>query len=200
MTPDDLPAIIPIFPLPGILLLPGGQLPLHIFEPRYVAMTEDALAGNRLIGMIQPDAEGIALQAIGCVGHITQSRETGDGRYIILLEGIARFRVRHELPPIRGYRKIEADWIEEPTTPVVLDRGRLMPALKRYLSSCCPDSDWQAIAASRDEKLATCLAMICPLSPTEQQALLEADCGQQRADMLTNLIEIASHGPCGTTH
>jgi Lon protease-like protein len=101
------------------------------------------------------------------------------------------------LPPIRGYRKIEADWIEEPTTPVVLNRKRLMPALKRYLSSCCPDSDWQAIAASQDEKLAVCLAMICPLSPTEQQALLEAACGQSRADMLTNLIEIASHGPCG---
>ncbi len=197
----SLPTTIPIFPLPGALLLPGGQLPLHIFEPRYIAMTEDALAGNKIIGMIQPREQSNTnentLQTIGCAGTIASAQATGDGRYIILLQGLRRFRVNHELAPMRGYRQIEADWIEEPEQPVHLDRERLMPALRRYLSTCCPDSDWAAVSASSDDRLAICLAMICPLSPAEQQALLAAECGQSRADMLTSLIEMASHGPCG---
>lgn len=199
MTAEPRPHTLPIFPLRNALLLPGGQLPLNIFEPRYVAMVEDALAGGKMIGMIQPQGEN-ALSPIGCAGRISRAESTGDGRYLIMLDGTQRFRIAHELPPLRGYRRVEAAWIEEPSVPVVLDRARLMPALKRYLSHCCPQNDWQAILESSDAKLATVLAMICPLDEPEQQALLEAKCGQSRADMLTNLIEIASHGPCGCAH
>lgn len=191
-----LPQSIPVFPLAGALLLPGGLLPLNIFEPRYVAMVEDAMKGNRLIGMIQPKPQGMScgtpyLQDMGCAGEILKCDATDDGRYLILLSGRSRFKVADEMTPLRGYRRVRAEWVGELEVPFSLDRKRLMPALKHYLGSRGVDCDWSAAANCPDDKLLTTLAMICPFSPPEQQALLEAPDMAVRSEMLTTLLEIA---------
>lgn len=193
---SDRPGSLPVFPLGGALLLPGGCLPLNIFEPRYVAMIEDALASNKLIGMIQPKAElmpcGTPLvEAIGCAGEITACEQTPDGRYLILLSGRGRFKVRDEMGSLRGYRRMQVDWLQEPETPFTLDRKRLLPALKHYLGARGLNCDWSAAAECPDEKLVTSLAMICPFTPVEQQALLEAPDMAARCELLTTLLEIA---------
>lgn len=192
----DLPRNIPIFPLRGALLLPGGVLPLNIFEPRYVAMVEDAMNGSRIIGMIQPTAQTLpcgtpCIHTMGCGGEITECARTPDGRYLILLSGRCRFRVTDEMAPLRGYRRITADWLADPETPFALDRKRLMPALRNFLEDRGVKCDWSAANTCPDDKLLTTLAMICPFTPPEQQALLEAPDNTARSELLTALLEIA---------
>jgi hypothetical protein len=197
---EDLPQTLPIFPLSGVLLLPRGKLPLNIFEPRYLSMTEDAIKSDRLIGMVQPMEEGSAgdqppVFPIGCAGRITQFAETEDGRYLITLTGLCRFRIERELPLFCGYRRVVPDFSEfagdfEPES-TRLDRARLLSALKVYLKLQQLSADWESIEGAPDERLITSLAMICPFSCREKQALLETSCLAERARVLTALLEMA---------
>ena len=206
---DELPPSLPIFPLTGALLLPRGVLPLNIFEPRYLAMVDDALSGNRLIGMVQPTdaAAGHSPQGdppiyrTGCAGRITSFDETEDGRYLITLTGLCRFRVTGESASNGGFRRADVDWSafagDYEQSPVALDRRRLTAALRAYFSQHEISADWEAIEETTDERLVTSLSMICPFDPTEKQALLEAPTMDERADMMISLVEMAIHSPNG---
>ncbi len=212
----DLPETIPIFPLAGVLLLPRGTLPLNIFEPRYLNMTQDALkTDHRVIGMIQPtgadDAEsarapgktGPALYDIGCAGRIVAFSETRDGRYGITLAGIVRFRIAEEVDMRDGYRRVRPDYskfrddMNDQYPKGEVDRDRLFAALGSYFKSHNIDPNWQAIQAMGDRMLVTSLAMGCPFNPSEKQALLEAPALPVRADILTTLLEMAAPTPEG---
>ena len=198
---EDLPAEIPIFPLNGALLLPGGKLPLNIFESRYLSMVADALADHRLIGMIQTNQEssdaGInpPLYTTGCLGRLSSFEETSDGRFLITLSGVIRFRVVEELSIKSGYRRICADYssfasdlqVQEP----VIDRSRLLRVLKQYFSFKGFTADWDSIQNCETERLVTTLAMICPFSVGEKQALLEALSTPIRAEMMSTMLEMA---------
>jgi len=204
---DALPPTLPIFPLPGVLLLPRGRLPLNIFEPRYLAMTRDALGGDRLIGMIQPqDAEAdlavrprgaqLPVYTVGCAGRITQFSESGDGRFLITLTGIARFRIANELPLMPGlYRKVTADWrpfaadLEEPASGA-FDRSSLLAAMRGYFDHRGLGVNWEAVEKAGDETLVSALAMVCPFEPSEKQALLECADLAARARLLLQLVEM----------
>jgi uncharacterized protein len=200
--PQALPDIIPIFPLPGVLLLPRGRLPLNIFEPRYLAMTSDALGGPRLIGMIQPTDPNVrerepAVYPTGCAGRITSFAETPDGRFLITLTGMSRFRVREELPLLRGYRRVVPEWRDfvndlEASPAPAFDRDRLLEALKGYFAQHQLKADWDAVKATPSEELVTSLAMMCPFEPREKQALLEAADVTARAELLTAIVEMAA--------
>jgi Lon protease-like protein len=204
---SSLPTTLPIFPLAGVLLLPHGRLPLNIFEPRYLAMTIDALATpDRLIGMIQPTEEERAGQTqrvypTGCAGRITSFAETDDGRYQITLAGIARFNVADERPVHpRGYRVVAADfgpWLDDLKTPPEssgIDRPRLLASLKAYFALNKITVDWKVVQQTPDERLITTLAMSCPFEPSEKQALLEAPDVAERARVMIALIEMAALG------
>jgi Lon protease-like protein len=189
--PSDLPDVIPVFPLAGALLLPRGQMPLNIFEPRYLAMVDDALADrHRLIGMIQPDLSAPAagehprLFKVGCVGRITQLAETGDARYLIQLTGIARFAVREELGVATAY-----------------DRAKLLGALDAFLTVNNLKADWKGIEEAPNEALVNALAMMSPYGAAEKQALLEAPDLKTRAEILIAVteIELAKRGTSGET-
>ena len=195
--PGDLPEVIPVFPLPGALLLPRGQMPLNIFEPRYVAMIDDALRdGHRLIGMIQPDttqgadADVPKLFRIGCVGRITQLAETGDGRYLIELIGITRFRVVEELAVATMYRQCRVDYHSFAGDFVArkgeeeVDRDALLEALTKFLDANNLRADWNGIEKAPNEALVNALAMMSPFGPPEKQALLEAPDLKTRAEIL----------------
>jgi len=195
---EDLPASLPIFPLPGVLLLPRGRLPLNIFEPRYLAMIRDALATDRLIGMIQPTEAEMAAPAVyglGCAGRITQFSETDDGRYLITLTGLCRFKVVEELATIGGYRRIKPDFsafrADLSCDAGPIDRERLIAALKIYFKRQGLSVDWSSIEHASPEKLVNSLAMICPFDACEKQALLEAECLAVRSGILTAIIELA---------
>lgn len=200
LTPADLPRVLPVFPLQGALLLPGGQLPLNIFEPRYRAMTEDVMGGARLVGMIQPKVkERIAaedapsLYKTGCVGKITSFTETSDGRYLINLTGICRFDVARELPPLRGYRRVEPDWSPhlcdfEAPTESAFDRPALIAALKSYLARNEFAADWKAVEGTCTADLVVLLAAMCPFTAIEKQALLEAPGAAERGRVLISLL------------
>lgn len=204
---DDLPPELPIFPLEGVLLLPRGQLPLNIFEPRYISMVNDALAHDRMIGMIQPHhhdpGAGADIFRTGCAGRITQFQETDDGRYLITLTGVCRFGVAEELSPMHGYRRVRPDWSEfrkdlEKIGCLDIDRERLTGLLKTYFFINGLSMDWSLIDVITDESLLTALAMICPLSAPEKQALLEAPCCRARASLFVDLLEHAvRQGECG---
>ena len=200
-TIDQLPEIVPIFPLTGVLLLPRGKLPLNVFEPRYLAMTEDALSGNRMIGIIQPSdplsrASVPPVYPIGCAGRITSFSETDDGRYLITLTGVCRFETARELPIVRGYRRVDASWerfaadLEEPG-PALFDRARLVEGLRTYFKIQGISANWDAIETTPDERLVTSLAMICPFEPSEKQALLECGSLSERASMMIAIIEMS---------
>ncbi len=209
--PDNLPDEIAIFPLPGALLLPGGQLPLNIFEPRYLNLIEDALGAGRLMGMIQPFAEtderqiadGTRTYDVGCLGRISQFSETDDGRYIIILDGVARFRVAEELPMRDGYRRVVPDFTffaddldraRNDEHVILENRDGLLTAMQRYFDSNGLSADMESIAEASDAALVTSLAMSCPLAPGEKQALLECRSMAERGALLTSMFEIGAHG------
>jgi uncharacterized protein len=210
---DGLPALIPVFPLAGVLLLPRGELPLNIFEPRYLAMVDDALKADRLIGIIQPrltetvppgidNSKLLALYTTGCAGRITAFSETGDGRYLITLTGLRRFRLGEELPMVNGYRRIQPEWFSEsadntPAQGLNLDRSALKRMLEDYFERNGLSCDWEVINDTPDERLITCLSMICPFDPEEKQALLEAACCQQRAERFMSLLRMALYESSG---
>jgi Lon protease-like protein len=195
----DLPQVIPVFPLDGVLLLPRGQLPLNIFEPRYLNMVDDAMAGDRVIGMIQTSGGQKArphLAPIGCAGRITSFAETSDGRYLITLTGAARFHVMNELPAQSPYRQVRADFtpfeadLKAAAEDVEFDRERFLGALRAYLAHNSLDVDWETAQAAPEEALVNSLSMALPFDATEKQALLEADCLGARRQALTALLEI----------
>lgn len=200
----DLPQVIPVFPLSGVLLLPRGQLPLNIFEPRYLNMIDDAMAGDRIIGMIQPSggaADLPGLSAVGCAGRITSFNETSDGRYLITLTGVARYRIISELPTQTPYRQVRAafePWESDLTAPPAgegrLDREGLLDALKAYLETRGLDIDWDTAETAPPEALVNSLAMALPFEPSEKQALLEALDLDGRAEVLTALMRIGAAG------
>lgn len=200
--PADLPSVIPVFPLPGALLLPRGQMPLNIFEPRYLAMIDDALRdGHRLVGMIQPDSRNNPgnnppLYAIGCVGRITQLAESGDGRYLIELTGVARFHVEEELRVATAYRQCRVtfapfadDFIARKGEDAV-DRHAVLTALRAFLDASDLKADWKGIDKAPNEALVNALSMMSPYGPAEKQALLEAPDLKTRAEILVALTEI----------
>ena len=196
-----LPTTLPIFPLPGVLLLPHGRLPLRIFEPRYLAMTRDALAGERLIGMVQPNDPVVSdanppIYPIGCAGRITSFTETDDGLFLITLTGISRFRIREELPLLEGYRRVVPEWADfardlEADENAGFDRDRLIRGLKGFFQHHQISADWDAIASTPVDRLVTSIAMMCPFEPSEKQALLEASDLDDRARLLTAIVEMA---------
>lgn len=200
----DLPDTIPVFPLPGALLLPRARLPLHIFEPRYLAMVEDALkTRNRLIGMIcpreTPNGEK-RLNAIGCAGRITGFSETEDGRYMITLSGISRFRVKEEVQGFAPYRRCAVDWapfardLGLPEADPGFDRSGFLQTLGRYFASQKLSSDWDSLKEAEPELLVNAISMLCPFSPEDKQALLEAPSLSTRRETLVTLIEFALRG------
>jgi uncharacterized protein len=202
--PSDLPETLAVFPLSGALLFPRGQLPLNIFEPRYLNMIDDALAGNRLIGMVQPDGKGEpdrpGLSQVGCVGKITQFAETEDGRYLITLSGICRFRLDRELPVKSPYRQIAPDWqafsddLKAPRGFEVFDRSRLLDVLRQYLDRNNLNADWTSIESAQAEPLVNALSALSPFAPIEKQALLEAATVEDRRDILIALMEMDMSG------
>lgn len=200
----DLPGTIPVFPLPGALLLPRSRLPLHLFEPRYLQMFEDCLkTSHRLIGMVQPhDGPGgkSKLHAIGCAGRVTQFSETEDGRYMITLSGISRFRVQQEVEGFQPYRKAKVTWdgFARDLGPTEEDPGfkreKFLNLLARYFNAQDLKTDWDSLKDAEDEMLINSLSMLCPFEPEERQALLEAPSLSTRRETLVTLIEFALRG------
>ena len=222
---DQLPMRIPIFPLPSALLLPGGQLPLNIFEPRYLAMVTHALATpTRLIGMVQPldhhaggdianddiandnianddGADAAGLFETGCAGRLSFFQESDDGRFVIALNGVCRFhRLRQELDP-NGFLVADVDWQPFANDLRVdvsaLDRDPLINVMKRYFEMKGFETDWTQIENSDNHQLLATLSMICPFEVAEKQALLEADSMAKRADLLIAMMEMALHDETG---
>jgi len=227
---DELPGELPIFPLSGVLLLPGGRLPLNIFEPRYLDMIQDALSDRRMIGLVQPavddadqtarfgsfeveddeeaayastepqgtrfDAGAAPVYRTGCAGRIVSFSETDDGRYLVTLKGLLRFRIQDELALSQGYRRVIPDYGPyagdlTPTQAARFDRDRLLEALTYYFTQQGIEADWDAIREASNERLVTSLAMVCPFSSAEKQALLEARDASQRAETMTTILEMA---------
>jgi Lon protease-like protein len=198
---SDLPSSVPMFPLEAALLLPGGRMPLNIFEPRYLTMVDAAMAGERLIGMIQPALDGgrrldgePELCNVGCLGRITSFAETGDGRYLIALQGVCRFRVVHESAVKTPYRQCRiapflADLEEDPTA-ADLDRQALLKAFRAYLQANDLEADWENVSRADNVMLVNALSMMAPYGPAEKQALLEAPDLKTRAETLIAITEM----------
>lgn len=214
-SPSDLPQALPMFPLRGVILLPGSQLPLNVFEPRYLAMLDDAISGARLIGIVQPE-EGaeesprgpkVALKKVGCAGRVTAYQELEDGRLMITLTGIARFSLRDEVAGEQPYRTFGVDWtrfaqdLTDVDGEADLDRERLMRVLKAYLDAHKLRADWKAISTAPSEQLINALCVSSPFGPEEKQALLEAVSVRDRGEVLMALaeMEIAASGSGGAT-
>jgi Lon protease-like protein len=203
---DDLPLVIPVFPLDGALLLPGGQLPLNIFEPRYLNMFDDAMSGERIIGMIQTrhggDLERPSLAPVGCAGRVTSFAETSDGRYLVTLTGVCRFRTGDELPARSPYRQVRADFTafaddlhEAPDASAGAgEAALLLAALRRYLDHRGLAIDWSSAESAPSDALINSLAMALPFEPVEKQALLEAPTLVDRRETLVALLEIDAAG------
>lgn len=202
LKPSDLPDTIALFPLPGALLLPRAKLPLHIFEPRYLAMLEDCMATRaRLIGMVMPRATpagGVSrLHAIGCAGRLTAMSETEDGRYMITLTGVSRFRLIEEVTGESPYRRARIGWagFERDLGPAErdpgLDRGEFFARLRRFFAATALNAEWESLTGADDELLINALSMLCPFQPEEKQALLEAPSLATRRETLVTLMEFA---------
>lgn len=204
MRDDDqdraLPGEIAIFPLRGAILLPRAQLPLNIFEPRYLAMTEFSLGHGRIIGMVRPrydDDVNPALYDVGCAGRITSFMETGDGRYLLTLTGISRFRLQHDHLTDGGFRMAEVDWggfgqdRQADHEENAMLRERVIELLMRYLEEVGLKADWDSIEGASAETLINSVAMSCPFEPDEKQALLEAPTIEHRGETLIALMEMA---------
>lgn len=195
---EDFPKTVPIFPLSGALLLPSGNMPLNIFEPRYLAMFEAALTSDKLIGMIQPDLSGDIgengpeLCEIGCLGRITGIQESGDGRYLVNLSGICRFSILKEANNILGYRNayIDPNLEDLKIQNQKIDRDALIDTFRQFLEVNNMETDWDSVDSTDDETLVTALCMMSPYGPAEKQALLEARDLRTRADTLVALTEI----------
>jgi len=201
----DLPEVMPVFPLTGILLLPRAALPLNVFEPRYLELVDDALKANRLIGMIQPvESEDTVLRPklsqVGCAGKIIAWRESDDNRYLITLAGLCRFRVKEEISALSGYRQVACDFkpfagdLAQSDEDGDFPRERLLAALKDYLSRRDMKADWKSVMTAPAESLVNALAMMCPFEPAEKQALLEAPSWTDRVSTLVALLEISTAG------
>jgi len=201
----DIPSVIPVFPLPAALLLPRSDMPLNIFEPRYLAMIDAAVAGNRVIGMVQPDdsaapcACGPSLRSVGCAGRIVSFAETGDGRYMITLTGIARFRIVEEMPMTVPFRRCRitvdpfaTDFLAAEET---VDRNAVLRAFRAYLAALDLDADWESVGRASNETLVNGLAMMAPFGPAEKQALLEAPNLKARAETLVAIAEMSLPRP-----
>lgn len=198
----DIPASAPLFPLSGALLLPGGQMPLNLFEPRYLAMFDAALSGDRVIGMIQPrfsgdrgPAEKPNLCSVGCLGRVTSYSETGDGRYVIALQGICRFRIEEELAVTTPFRQakllpFEGDLNDDDDGDAV-DREGLLAAFKAYLEANELEADWESVSRAGNGALVNALSMMAPYGPAEKQALLEAPDLRTRAETLVAITEMS---------
>jgi Lon protease-like protein len=201
---EDLPDEIPVFPLAGALLLPRGKLPLNIFEPRYLALTEDALAQGRMFGMIQPDPTvpereaGPSLFHVGCLGRLSSFSETDDRRYLITLTGVIRFAIAAEVAMRRGYRRVHAEYrpyfadLDLEPSPIGVARNTLLAALRGYFTQRGFDANWDAIKRLPDDMLVVTLAMVCPFEPAEKQALLEAPGDADRASTLLTLLQMGA--------
>jgi len=204
---EDLPTEFAVFPLTGALLLPRGKLPLNIFEQRYLALTLDSLAADRVFGMIQadphlPPAGGEpGLYRIGCLGRLSSFNETDDGRLLITLTGLIRFTITAELAPHHGYRRVHGDFarftgdLAETRPEVDIQRDKLLVALRGYFAQRGVEANWDAIRAMPDDTLVTTLAMACPFEPVEKQALLEAPTDADRAATLLALLQMGAAGP-----
>ena len=202
----ELDPAIPVFPLPGGMLLPHGRMPLNIFEPRYLALVQDALGAGRLFGMIQPDslkapvANGAAMFTIGCLGRITSFAETEDGRIVLSLLGVIRFAVLEEADMQHGYRRLRVDYapyvrdLDPPPEDIGLPRKALLASLRGYFERQSVTADWETIAEMDDPTLLTALSMMCPFAPSEKQALLEAASLSERTQILQALLEFGMHG------
>lgn len=198
----DLPSTIPIFPLEGALLLPGGRMPLNIFEPRYLQMVDEAIAGSRLIGVIQPSLDGALrgdgepeLCNVGCAGRIIAFSESGDGRYLISLQGVCRFRIAHELTVKTPFRQCKpapflAD-LDEDQGDNEIDRPSLLKAFRAYLQANDLEADWESVSRAENAMLVNALSMMAPYGPAEKQALLEAADLKTRAETLIAITEMA---------
>lgn len=211
---SDLPTVVPLFPLAGALLLPGGQLPLNVFEPRYLQMVDDAMAGSRIIGMIQPALDGARrrdgepeLCKVGCLGRITSLSESGDGRYIINLHGVVRFRVLEELVDRAPYRSCRAAAflgdLDLGQGAGEVDRDSLLSTFKQYLEANQLEADWESVTRASNETLVNALCMMSPYGAAEKQALLEAPDLKTRAETLVAITEIAlarDGGDDGSSH
>lgn len=199
-----LPDVLPIFPLPGALLLPRSRLPLHLFEPRYLAMLDDILkTDHRLIGMVQPyDVPGKSgqLHSIGCAGRVTAFSETEDGRYMVTLAGMSRFRVGAEIEGFAPYRRCNVNWdgfgrdLGPTEADDDFDRSKFMESLNRFFEDQGLNTDWESLQDADDELLINSLSMLCPFAPEEKQALLEAPSLETRRETLVTLIEYALRG------
>lgn len=202
---ESLPTSVPLFPLTGALLLPHGRMPLNIFEPRYLNMITDALGAHRLIGMVQPKAMdeespqgSVPIYDVGCLGRIVEFSETDDGRFLITLAGMNRFRIQDEVATTRGYRRAVVDYDAfasdmDEVDDVDLNRDSLLDSLKRYLQGRDIGADWSAISDASNLTLVISLAMACPFDPREKQALLECRTSAERAELLTTLMTMATH-------
>ena len=194
---EQLPETVPVFPLTSAVILPGGNLPLNVFEPRYLNMTQDALKSHQLIGMIQPRDESSRpeLYSTGCAGRIYRYLETDDGRLEVVLRGVCRFKVLEELQTTRGYRLVMPDWsgfakdFEEAMEPEKLDRTQFHSALKTYLESKQMQADWKTLDKLGSEELVNNLVSVLPLSVADKQILLEADTLPQRLRAFTAVLE-----------
>lgn len=199
---SNVRSVLPIFPLSGVLLLPRGHLPLHVFEPRYRNLTEAALGSGRMIGMIQPRRpvsdpvdDDAPLYDTGCTGRIVSFAESDDGRFLITLRGVCRFRIVEELSLIDGYRRVRPDFtrFQHDLKPAegVVDRDRMLTVVRRYLDTREMGADWSGVEKASDEALVTALAMACPFEPNEKQALLECPDLTARAEMLITMLQMA---------
>ena len=211
---EQLPDTLPIFPLSGVMLLPGGKLPLNVFEPRYLAMIFDSLAGHRLIGMVQPmqpggfAGDGMPVEdgkpkvhKVGCAGRIVSFSETEDGRLLLALSGVCRFEIGRELDLAQGgYRRVSSLFapyradLDHADELVELDRERLMAALAAFFRSRSLSTDWDAVKQAGDRNLMTSLSMMLPFGPAEKQALLEAADTTARAKLLVAVLEMGAFG------
>ena len=200
--PQDLPDVVPVFPLAGALLLPRGQMPLNVFEPRYLAMVDEALRTNRLVGMVQPEPDGGGtplvpkLYRVGCAGRITQFAETGDGRYLVTLTGVARFRIVDEVPTTAAFRLCRVSFepyrgdFEARAGEDAVDREPVLQALRDFVQATGAKVDWKSVEEAPNEALVNALCMMSPFGSSEKQAMLEAPDLKARAGVLVAVTEI----------
>jgi len=199
----DLPDKLPIFPLPGALVMPGVQLPLNIFEPRYLNMVEDALSASHLIGMIQPVGETSEIHRVGCAGRITSYSETNDGRIVMVLTGVCRFEVRSELDTLRGYRRVVPSWERfardyHEDESRVADRDSFLSSLRAYSSLRGVEIPWDDVKAMQDADLVNLLCAHLPLGPDDKQALIETLDLRDRAELMRGLMDMSSASSVAT--